>query len=73
MTTATPQQPRILVVDDDDTFRQRLARALAARGYAVVEAADFDAALAQVAATADSGGIDRAVVDLRMPGRSDST
>ncbi len=69
MSAAAPQ-PRILVVDDDDTFRQRLARALAARGYTVVEAADVDAALAHVAATARAGGIARAVIDLRMPGRS---
>lgn len=61
---------RVLVVDDDDTFRARLARALVARQYAVVEAVDFDAALARVAECAEQGGIDRAIVDLRMPGRS---
>lgn len=66
----SPDGLRILVVDDDDTFRSRLARALVARRYTVVEAADFDAALARVAETADCGGIDRAIVDLRMPGRS---
>lgn len=60
----------ILVVDDDDAFRQRLARALSARGFTVREAADYDAAVAQIDESAASTGVSRAVVDLRMPGRS---
>lgn len=54
----------LLVVDDDDVFRRRLARAFAERGFAVREAADGDAAL--VLARAESPEL--AVVDLRMPG-----
>ena len=56
----------ILVVDDDDVFRERLARALGDRGYEVRTAASAADALAS--ATADSP--EMAVVDLRMPGES---
>lgn len=58
--------PRILLVDDDTTFTGRLAEALQARGYAVVQAHDHDEALAQ----ADAHAPTMAVVDLRMPGPS---
>lgn len=53
----------ILLVDDDDAFRERLARALRARGFAVTPAADLAAA---VAATRTDPP-DFAVVDMRMP------
>lgn len=56
----------ILLVDDDDVFRERLARAFTDRGYDVRTAADFDAAV--VSARSDSP--EMAVLDLRMPGRS---
>jgi two-component system response regulator RegA len=56
----------ILVVDDDDVFRGRLARAFTDRDFEVVEATDHDEAVA--AATRESP--EYAVVDLRMPGRS---
>lgn len=55
-----------LVIDDDDVFRERLARALAERGYAVRDAKDGPAALA--AARVESP--EYAIVDLRMPGMS---
>jgi two-component system response regulator RegA len=63
---ATPEPaPRsILLVDDDDTFRERLARALRERGFAAVTAPDKRAALAAATAAAP----DFAVVDMRMPG-----
>lgn len=54
----------ILLVDDDDRFRERLALAFAQRGIAVWTASDRDAAIA--IATRET--IERAVVDLRMPG-----
>lgn len=57
---------RVLVVDDDDVFRERLARALRARGAEVHTAADHSAAVAVAA----SLRLDGAVLDLRMPGRS---
>jgi two-component system response regulator RegA len=56
----------ILLVDDDEVFRERLARALRDRGYEVATAADHDGALA----VAMAGKPDFAVVDLRMPGLS---
>ncbi len=59
-----PHQPSILVVDDDDVFRERLARALADRGLDVRTAPDPAAAVA--AAREDAPEL--AVVDLRMPG-----
>ena len=56
----------VLVVDDDDVFRERLARALRERGYDVRTAADAERA--KQAAKEDSP--EMAVVDLRMPGGS---
>jgi len=56
----------ILVVDDDERLRERLARALTARGYAVRTAGDYDEALAVARNTLP----ELAVVDLRMPGPS---
>lgn len=57
---------RILVVDDDRLLRERLARAFRDRGHEVEVAADADEAVA----IARRASPDRAVVDLRMPGRS---
>jgi two-component system response regulator RegA len=56
----------ILVVDDDEIFRERLARALRARGYTVTEAGDCSAAFGAL----DAQAFDRAVVDLRLPSGS---
>ncbi|HEX5656278.1 MAG TPA: response regulator [Polyangiales bacterium] len=56
----------ILVVDDDERLRQRLARAFEARGLAVRTAGDYDSAL-EIAKEALP---ELAVVDLRMPGPS---
>lgn len=58
--------PTLLLVDDDDVFRERLARALQRRGYEVREAIDYDAAMA----SAQDDSPEYAVIDLRMPGRS---
>jgi two-component system, response regulator RegA len=57
---------RLLLVDDDDVFRRRLARAMVKRGCEVFEAARPSDALAMAKAHAPQ----RAVVDLRMPGGS---
>lgn len=54
----------VLVVDDDERFRERLAKALRQRGHEVSVADGLEAALAVARATA----LDRAVIDLRMPG-----
>jgi len=56
----------LLLVDDDDTFRSVLARALARRGFEVRTAADVPDALRLVSESPPS----HAVVDLRMPGAS---
>ncbi len=56
----------MLLVDDSDEFRERLARAFSDRGYEVRTAANYDEALLQVRRQVPH----RAVIDLRMPGRS---
>jgi two-component system response regulator RegA len=53
---------RILVVDDDEPFRSRLARSLAARGHEVAAAGSAEEALR----VARSFQPERAVIDLRM-------
>lgn len=55
-----------LVVDDDDIFRNRLARALSSRGWEASEAPDASTAMT----LARSVSPDLAVVDLRMPDES---
>lgn len=57
--------PTLLLVDDDAVFRERLARAMTERGYAVTTAGTVDEALSKV-----DEAPEYAVVDLRMPGRS---
>ena len=56
----------LLLVDDDDTFRTVLARALVRRGFEVRTAAGVPDALLLMA----DGPPSHAVVDLRMPGAS---
>jgi two-component system, response regulator RegA len=62
----TDSRRAMLLVDDDEIFRERLARALRERGYDVVTAAGHDAALAAARARSFTD----AVVDLKMPGPS---
>lgn len=57
---------RILVVDDDEPYRQRLCRAFRDRGLEVAEAGSAEEAVE----VARRFGPQRAVLDLRMPGRS---
>jgi two-component system response regulator RegA len=56
--------PRLLIVDDDESFRQAMRNAFLRRGYEVALAGNADEANAAIKATAP----DYAVVDLRMPG-----
>jgi len=58
--------PTILLVEDDEPYRTRLARALERRGFHILTAADGDAA----SAIFTTRPITFACVDLRMPGRS---
>jgi two-component system response regulator RegA len=55
----------VLVVDDDERFRERLVRAFSERGLASLGAASYDEACALAA----TQRIAAAVVDLRMPGQ----
>jgi two-component system, response regulator RegA len=55
----------ILVVDDDEVFRSRMARALSDRGHEVRTAGSAEEALA----LAQAESPEYAVVDLKMPGR----
>jgi two-component system KDP operon response regulator KdpE len=55
---------RILVVDDEEQILRALRRALAARGYEVVTAADGEEAIAEVEGAAP----DLVVLDLNLPG-----
>lgn len=59
-------KPSILLVDDDERLRSRMARAFTARGYEAREADGYDAAIA----IAELESTEYAVVDLRMPGKS---
>ncbi|MEO7096500.1 MAG: sigma-54 dependent transcriptional regulator, partial [Polyangiales bacterium] len=66
--TAADAKPlvRVLVVDDEPTLRRTIARALAARGFEVVQCEDGASALAQLK-TMDP---DVMLIDLMMPGVS---
>jgi len=76
MSTPTPacspdggeERPRqtILIVDDDAVLRAQFAKSLRRRGYDVLAVADVDEALALL----DGATVHKAVVDLKMPGRS---
>ena len=57
--------PRLLVVDDDEAYRERLGRALQTRGYRVTVAAGVGDALAAIA----EEPFERAVLDLRLAER----
>ena len=61
-----PAENRILVVDDDSSVREMLARVLAGEGYLVCAATDGTSALEIAAATK----IDLVLLDLNMPGKS---
>lgn len=59
----TPMSRRVLLVDDDPHIRQLLAFAFDKAGFAVAEAGDGEAALAQVTREAP----DLVVLDINMP------
>jgi two-component system response regulator RegA len=63
--TASPK-PSVLLVDDDERLRRRMARAFEERGYETEQAGGYDEAIS--IATEESTEL--AVVDLRMPDRS---
>ena len=59
-------EPTLLVVDDDEAFRDAMARALSRRGFAVSTAHDAPSA----EALARERVFEYALVDVRMPGPS---
>lgn len=59
-------KPSILLVDDDERLRSRMARAFEERGYEAQQADGYDGAVA----VAQQESTEYAVVDLRMPGKS---
>jgi len=59
-------ESHLLIVDDNDPLRERLAQAFRDRNYEVSTAANYDEAMEVV----DETPPDRAVIDLRMPGKS---
>lgn len=65
MTSASPSQARILVVDDDRATVTLVARVLARAGHAVVTAHDGESALARFA---EGQRFDVVVLDRRLPG-----
>jgi len=66
MTSPAEHKPSMLIVDDDEVYRNRLARAFVDRGYDVRTAQDYDTAVA----AAQHESPEFAVVDLKMPGKS---
>lgn len=60
------QAKSVLLVDDDEVFRERLAKAFRGRGYLVTEAVDLPAVVPALKA----GPPDFAVIDLRLPSGS---
>lgn len=67
--TRANDRPGLLLVDDDEVFREVLRDALEARGFAVCVAPDAPSALE----LAQTESPEYAVVDLRMPGPSGLT
>lgn len=63
--TRPPGEPTLLLVDDDDAFRQALGRAMTRRGFAVTMAAGAD----EAEALAKEQVFEYAIVDVRMPGK----
>ena len=69
MTTSSgssPVRPKVLIIDDDASFAQSLARSFVRRGYDVAVTFDVVGGIGRL----DSFKADFAVVDLKMPGVS---
>jgi len=68
MTASLKRQPTVLVVEDEGLVRLDAVETLRDAGYAVVEAANAEQALAVVAG---GGTVDVLFTDINMPGRMD--
>ena len=64
--TALPPPKSFLLVDDDEVFRTRLAKALQSRGLTAHGVGDGAAALDWL----NANSVDAAILDMRMPGAS---
>lgn len=62
----TDELPTLLLVDDDETFRHILSKALTNRGFSVSTAPDVESAIS----IAEANPPEFAVVDMKMPGPS---
>ncbi len=62
--TTVETRPLMLIVEDDEAFRSRLARAIQARGFDVAVASNLEEARARISDEAP----EFAVLDLRVPG-----
>jgi len=60
------EQPRILLVDDEEHFRNRLVKAFLRRGFAATGAGNYEKAVEALL----EENFDFAVFDLKMPGKS---
>ncbi len=60
------QPQTCLIVDDNELLRNRLAEAIAERGYHTATARNYDEAIRQIRESAP----ELAVIDLKMPGKS---
>lgn len=67
--STTKDSPTMLIVDDNDPFRQQLVKALERRGYIVRNASSVEQALT----LAREESPEFAVLDLKMPGESGLT
>ncbi|MDQ2860114.1 MAG: response regulator, partial [Pseudomonadota bacterium] len=68
MTASLKSRPTVLVVEDEGLVRLDAVEILRDAGYAVVEAANAEQALAVVAG---GGAVDVLFTDINMPGRMD--
>ena len=57
--------PRILLVGDEDKFRESLAQRLGIRGYDAVDVSNGEDAIKQIRSDSE---IDVVLLDLKMPG-----
>ncbi len=58
----------VLIVDDDDAFREGLAETLTDLGHEAVQVPSGERALARLTESGDCGGFDLVLLDLRMRG-----
>ncbi len=63
-----PMEPRLLVVEDDDTIRETISDALALEGFTVTACGNGRDALQSIQRAPDGEGFSLVVLDLMLPG-----